>query len=38
MWESGFAQKEMAFNGQMQGYQWLHPNAIKRMYVVSQDN
>lgn len=31
-------QNEMAGNGQIQGYQWLHPHAIKRMNVVSENS
>lgn len=30
--------KEIAGNGQMQGYRWLHRRVIKMMYVASQDN
>lgn len=28
---------DTAGNGQMQGYRRLHPRAVKRMYIVSQD-
>lgn len=36
-WKSGFVRNEMTGNGQMRGYWWLRPRAIKRMHVVSQN-
>lgn len=33
-----FVQNEIAGNGQTRCYWWLHPHAIKRVYVVSQDS
>lgn len=33
---AGFVRKEMSGGAQMRGYQWLHPRALKTMYVVSQ--
>lgn len=33
----GFVQNEVAGNGQMPGYQWLHLCAVQRGYVTSQD-
>lgn len=32
--KSGFAQKGMGCNGQMQGYRWCNTLAVKMMYVV----